>query len=161
MWLLRNKGMIDYKNYLALFDPPEPETNIPKLQIFLCDVHKISHDECSNCCPLMIESIKACNYDKATKEGKPAEDVAQFAGDDPYDDIRYACDSAERYFETAAQEFAKVQKQAELTQALANSQDWTAFYRNARRLESTEKPMQAVSRFHKAGSSRSRRWGSR
>jgi len=157
MWLLRNKGLIDYKAYLALFDPPEAETNIPKLQIFCCDVNAVSHEGHPNCCPIMIEAIKACNYDKASKEGKPAEDVAEFSGDDPYDDIRYACDSAERYFDTASDRFKKVQKQEELTQALANSQDWTAFYRNMRKLEEAP-PMHVVGRFHHRGGGRSR-WG--
>lgn len=148
MWLLRNKGLIDYKSYLALFDPPPPETNIPKLQIFLCDVTAISHEGHPNCCPIMIEAIKACNYDKATKEGKPAEDVAEFSGDDAYDDIRYACDSAERYFDTAQTEFEKIQRQEELTQALTHTQDWTAYYRNMRQMEA-QQPMQIVRRFRR------------
>lgn len=148
MWLLRNKGMIDYKAYLSLFDPPEAELNIPKLQIFLCDVTAPHHEGHHNCCPMMIESIKACNYDKSTKEGKPAEDVAEFSGDDPYDDIRYACDSAERYFETAGKEFSKIQKQEELSLTLANTQDWTAFYRNMKTVEAAPK-MQVARRFHR------------
>ena len=146
MWLLRNKGMIDYKSYLALFDPPEEETNIPKLQIFCCEAD--NHDGHPNCCPQMIESIKACSYDKKGRDGKPAEDVAEFEGDDPYDDIRYACDSAERYFEEAGTEFAKIQKQEELTKALAAYGDWTAYYRNMRTVEAVP-PMQVVRRYHR------------
>jgi len=146
MWLLRNKGMIDYKSYLSLFDAPEPEANIPKLQIFCCEAE--NHEGHEFCCPIMIDSIKACSYDKPSKEGKPAEDVAEFNGDDPYDDIRYAVDSAEHYYEIAGKEFARVQKQEQLTQALQNTQDFTAFYRNMKTLESRP-AMQAVSRFHR------------
>lgn len=145
MWLLRNKGMLDYKAYLALFDTHEEETNIPKLQFFLCEEN--NHVGHPNCCPVMIDAIKACSYDKKTKEGKPAEDVAEFDGDDPYDDLRYACDKAERYFDEAGSKFAKVQKQAALTEALKNSQDWTAYYRNMNHVDSAP-PMQHVTRFN-------------
>lgn len=145
MWLLRNKGMVDYKNYLGLFDPVEEEDNIPKLQIFCCEDH--FHDGHIGCCPIMIDAIKACSYDKKSKEGKPAEDVAEFDGDDPYDDVRYACDKAERYFDPASQKFKKIQRQAALTEALKHSQDWTAFYRQARTIEA-QPQMQCATRFN-------------
>lgn len=150
MWLLRNRGLEVYKDYLRLFDPPEEETNIPKLQIFCCEEH--FHEGHPNCCPIMIDAIKACSYDKKTKDGKPAEDVAEFEGDDPYDDLRYAVDSAERYFNEAGQEFEKIQKQEAITRALANNQDWTAYYRQMRTIETTK--MQVVRRFHRAGGGR-------
>ena len=148
MWILRNKGLMDYKSYLALFDAPEPETNIPKLQIFLCSNDEDNHENHPDCCPIVINSIKACSYDKP-KSGLPAEDVAEFEGDDPYDTERYAVDSAERYFDEAGAEFARIQKQQALTDALKNSQDWTGYYRNMRTLESTQQ-MQMVRRFHSA-----------
>lgn len=143
-WLLRNKGLLDYKAYLSMFDAHEPETNIPKLQIFRCD--ESVHDGHPNCCPIMIDSLKACSYDKP-KANKVAEDVAEFDGDDPYDDLRYACDSAERYFSEAHTEFTKIQRQEALTQVLQGNQDFTAYYRNMRSVESVPK-MQVVSRFH-------------
>lgn len=147
MWLLRNKGMEDYKGYLALFDPPEDETNIPKLQIFCCEDNSNGHEGHANCCPMMIDAVKACSYDKKSKEGKPAEDVAEFEGDDPYDDLRYACDSAENYFITAEREFEKVQKQEQLTKNLQNTNDWTAFHRNMLAMEASRK-MKVVKRYH-------------
>jgi hypothetical protein len=146
MWLLRNKGLEEYKGYLSVFDPPEEETNIPKLQIFKCE--ESDHEGHPNCCPVMIDAIRACSYDKKAKEGKPAEDVAEFEGDDAYDDLRYAVDSAERYFETAKKEFEIIQKQEKIAQALMNTQDFTAYYRNMRQVESTSKPMQVVRRFN-------------
>lgn len=148
MYLLRNKGVLEYKNYMSVFDPPEAETNIPKLQIFLCDPDVNDHEGHPNCCPTMIESIKACNYDKKGKDGKAQEDVAEFEGDDAYDDIRYACDSAERYFMDAEKEFEKVQKQAALIAQLQHNQDFTAYYRNMRTLEARS-PAVGVSRFHR------------
>jgi|SRR6516162_27876 len=148
MWVLRNKGLEAYKDYLRLFDPPEEETNIPKLQIFCCN--DTLHEGHSNCCPTMIETIKACSYDKKSKDGKAAEDVAEFEGDDPYDDLRYAVDSAERYFQTAESEFAKVQKQEKLTQLLSENHDWTAYYRNMRQLEAANPVNQPIRRYHRA-----------
>jgi hypothetical protein len=144
MWLLRNKGMMDYKAYHSLFDPPEDETNIPKLQIFRCEEE--NHVGHPDCCPLMIEAIKACIYAKP-KDDKPAEDVTEFDGDDPYDDIRYACDSAERYFDEASEEFKKIQKQASISAALSNTHDFTAYYRNMQMLNSQQQSVQAVRRF--------------
>lgn len=144
MWLLRNKGMMDYKAYLSLFEPPQEETNIPRLQIFRCaEDNHVGHP---NCCPMMIEAIKACTYAKP-KDDKPAEDVAEFDGDDPYDDIRYACDSAERYFDDASTEFEKVQKQAALAEALSHTHDFTAYYRNMQVVESQQSAMQSARRF--------------
>jgi len=143
--ILRIKGLEEYKSYMSLFDLPEPETNIPKLQIFLCDGE--SHDGHPNCCPQMIDSIKACNYDRKSSDGKPAEDVAEFEGDDPYDDLRYALDSAESYFNDASDEFTRVQKEAELLSKLNNEGDWTAYYRNMRHIESFE-TVKMVSRYH-------------
>ena len=151
MWLLRNKGLPDYKAYLSLFDPPEEEANIPKLQIFCCDEQ--IHEGHPHCCPLMIDSIKACSYDKKTKDGKPAEDVAEFDGDDPYDDIRYACDSAEQFFDVASDTMKKLARQQAITEALKHTGDFTAYYRNMRAIESSPS-MQVVSRYHRAGGRR-------
>jgi dTDP-D-glucose 4,6-dehydratase len=98
----------------------------------------------------MIDAIQACSYDKASKEGVPAEDVAEFSGDDPYDDLRYACDSAEQYFNEAGREFERIQKQAALTEALKNTGNWTAYYRNMRTIEANQaNGMQVVRRFHR------------
>ena len=97
----------------------------------------------------MIESIKSCSYDKKPSSGKPVEDVAEFEGDDPYDDLRYAVDSAERYFMESKNEFERIQKQEELVNKLNQSGDWTGFYRNSARLESSSRSVQVVRRFHR------------
>lgn len=145
LWLMRNRTPSEYKSYLRMFDPPEEEINIPRLQIFMCG--EDSHDGHPNCCPEMVNSIKACNYDKP-RNNKPAEDVAEFDGDDPYDDLRYACDTAERYYEEASEEFKRVQHEAAIIEQLNANQDWTAYYRNMRTIEAgTQQRM--VSRFHR------------
>jgi hypothetical protein len=146
LWILRNRGLVEYKAYLGLFNPPEEETNIPKLQILRCsDEH---HDGHPNCCPLMIEAIKACSYDKPKKD-IPAEDVAEFSGDDPYDDLRYAVDAAENFFTVAENEFERVQEQEKLIKRLNEDKDWTAFYRNMRHIESSTKLPAPISRYRR------------
>lgn len=137
-WLFRNKGMNEYNSYIQSFAPVEPENNIPKLQIFY-------NEQTKEGCPLLIDAIKACNYAKSHND-KPAEDVAEFSGDDPYDTIRYVCDASERYFVDAKIEFDKIQKQEALEEKLKATNDWTAFYRNSFKAE-REGIIQPVNRY--------------
>lgn len=129
MWILRNRGMKEYKSYLDSFNEGEIEDNLPKLQIF-------------NSCKILPEAIKACSYDK-----KKVEDIAQFEGDDPIDTLRYMVDAAENYLDVAEGEFKVVQKREQLAAKLAQSNDWTAFYRNMRTLE--ENKIKPVRLFHR------------
>jgi hypothetical protein len=117
MWILRNRGMKEYHSYLDTFNEPEIESNLPKLQIF-------------DSCPILVEAIKACSYDK-----KKVEDIAEFEGDDPIDGLRYMTDAAENYMESAESEFKIVQRREALATRLSKTQDWTAFYRDMRTLE--------------------------
>lgn len=125
LWLLRNRGLAEYKSYLKVFDEPEEEKNIPKLQIF------------RGMCPMLIDAIKACSYDKP-KNNKPAEDIAEFFGDDPIDGLRYLVDAAESFFDDANQEFKRAQRQQEQIELLQSSNDWTAFHRNMAKLEEAD-----------------------
>jgi len=117
-WILRNHGMIGYKDYLKSFNPVEQETNLPKMLIF------------KDCCPLLVNAIKSASYDKTNTQ-----DVAEFAGDDPYDAIRYLVDTADRYFSDAASDFNKVTAMDSLVRNLAETNDWNSYYRNARKVE--------------------------
>lgn len=141
LWILRNRGLSEYKSYMNSLNPPEPENNLPKLMIF------------KDACPILVEAIKACSYDKPKgNTTKPAEDIAEFEGDDPIDGLRYLVDTAESYFEDASNEFAKIQKQEELIEKLQSNQDWTAFYRNMEKVESDSGDstfIKPVSRYHK------------
>ena len=128
MRVYRMQGEKAYRNYLSLFHPLTPETNIPKLQIF-------------DTCPIVINALKACSYDK-----KRVEDVAEFEGDDPYDGLRYLVDAAESYFSIAESEFKKVQEREAIIARLAQDQNFTAFYRNMRRVES-ESTVQPLRRY--------------
>ena len=134
MWIMRNRGMLEYKAYMQSFSPPEPETNLPKLQIF------------EGACPVLVEAIKACSYDKP-KANKAVEDIMEFDGDDPIDGLRYLVDAAEGFFDESNQEFRKVQKQEQILQRLNATNDWTAFYRNSRALEAGEESIKPVTRY--------------
>lgn len=133
LWLLRNRGQAEYNSYLDSFTPIQPETNLPKAQIF-------------STCRFLINTIKACTYAKP-KDNRVAEDVAQFDGDDPWDGYRYAVDEAERYFSEAKDEFEKIQKRELLLQKVHLNQDWTAFYRNARALDAQNRQQFGVRRY--------------
>jgi hypothetical protein len=137
MWIMRNRGLAEYKSYMSSLNPPEPETNIPKLQIF------------KGACPILIEAIKACSYDKP-KGNKSSEDIAEFEGDDPIDGLRYLVDAAEGFFEDSSEEFKKVEKQEALVRQLSSSQDWTAFYRNMHKVESdSDESIQPLVRYRR------------
>ncbi len=139
LWLERNRTPEEYKSYLSLFNPPEEEINIPKLQFFMCNAE--NHEGHSNCCPVIIDALRAASYDKP-RGNKIAEDIAEFDGDDPLDTLRYAVDSAEAFFNDATREFDKVQRQEALMNMLSQSGDMTSYYRNARTLEA--KPQMLV-----------------
>jgi hypothetical protein len=134
MWIHRNRGLAEYKAYLKSFEPVEPELNLPKLQIF-------------KGCDILVEAIKACSYDKP-KGNKPAEDIAEFEGDDPIDGLRYLVDAAEGFFDDSNQEFKRIQAQEALVNKLNTTQDWTAFYRNMSRVENeSDDSIKPVSRY--------------
>lgn len=129
LWTLRNYGDIAYKNYLSRFNSDPSENNLPKLQIF-------------NTCPVLVEAIKSCVYDKTN-----IEDVAEFVGDDPYDGLRYLVDEIDKYFEESAGEMQKIERRQELVQEFEQTQDWNRLFRRAQAIEnsSIHKP---VSRYH-------------
>lgn len=76
MSILRTQGTKAYEDYRLAFEVPEDEKGIPKLQVF-------------KSLSLLRKTIPLCIYDTSDTDGKPSEDVAEFAGDDPYDTLRY------------------------------------------------------------------------
>ncbi len=129
-WILRNRNEREYRSYLDSFSVAKEETNIPKFQVF-------------DTCPLFVNAIKSCVYDKTN-----VQDVAEFPGDDPYDGGRYLIDAADRFFESAVSEFQVIQQREALTKQLQATGDMTAFYRNARTLESQNRP-QSIARYRR------------
>lgn len=131
-WILRNRGMEEYQSYIASFNPIPEETNLPKVLIF-------------NTCVQLNAAIKSCVYDS----GNP-EDVAGFPGDDPYDGFRYLVDTADKFFDEAADEFAKIQTTQQIVEKLEQDHDWTMYYRNLRAIEQPNR-MHPVMRYSTKG----------
>lgn len=130
MQILRLQGIKQHEAYLEQFKEPEPEINLPKLQIF-------------NTCSVVIDAIKHCSYDK-----KNVEDIAEFEGDDPIDGLRYLVDAASSYVKNAQNEMEKIQKQEHFDKMLLVSGDQTSYYRNMRELESKgSKRIQGIRRY--------------
>lgn len=121
-WVMRNKGMEAYKAYLSQFAPQSdtiPEI-IPRLQI-------------TADCKILIKTIPLCIYD----EKKGDEDVKEFNGDDPYDNLRYYLKKIDTM---------KVSEITELLQSTDGDDptDWNAFYQRLRRLESRESKVKCI-----------------
>lgn len=128
-WLLRNGTINDYKKYMKQFDEPESEDNLPVMQIF-------------DTCPKLIEAIKTCVYDKTNPQ-----DVAEFAGDDPYDALRYLADACDRWFNESSNEQKKLQDKEQLLAKFNETGDYNLLFRNAHIL-GKEKKFVGVSRYH-------------
>lgn len=134
-WIHRNHGDYAYKAYLMRFNPAINDEVIPKLLIF---------DESPEGKPITMlpEAIKACVYDKTNPE-----DVAEFDGDDPYDNIRYVVDEVDKFFTESEEEAKKLEAQEKLTEEFARTQDWNALYRRAQIMEATTVETQAITRY--------------
>jgi len=126
-FILRNKGVRVYKQYIESFSDPEPELNLPRLQIFDNENNK-----------LITEALKACIYEKSETSGKKKEDVAEFDGDDPYDMLRILLNTADEFFSLSSDVYKKLQAHELVLNKLKENNDMTAFYRNMRKVESLE-----------------------
>lgn len=115
--IYRNFGPDALENYKKQFyDEPE-EDNLPILQIF-------------DTCKVLIDTIPMCIYDD-----KKIEDIAEFEGDDPIDDLRYFCKAAKRYLNGEIGNMDLVARRQQVIQELAESRDMTAFYRKMEHLD--------------------------
>lgn len=117
-WLDRNHGPEAARKYKNQFLDEGEEQNLPVLQIF-------------NNCKVLIETIPACIYSETKTE-----DIEEFDGDDPIDDLRYFCKAAKRYL---LGEIGDINYQAKVQNIVTNlhvNRDMTSFYRQMERLES-------------------------
>ena len=124
-WILRNSGLEAYKRYLASFAPQD--TTVPEIRPRL----HVTTD-----CPLLIKTIPLCVYDD--KEHN-IEDVKEFNGDDPYDDIRYFLNGCEFLYSTAASNSYVEEKKQEILNAYATSGDTNSFYRKMEVIEAKQR----------------------
>jgi hypothetical protein len=134
--ILRNQGLEEYKAYLASFQPEKPETDLPRLQIFP------DCKELRKCIPL-------CVYDKKSNTtNKPAEDVKEFNGDDPYDTVRYLVSAVDKYLGSLKQEGDHRSKVSDVLEKFSRTNDYNYLHRQMERLESDSYETVAVRRFH-------------
>ena len=115
------------------------EITLPRLQIFP------DCKELRRCIPL-------CIYDKKSNSSeKPAEDVREFAGDDPYDAVRYLVMSVNRYLGGLKDEGVARKKENVIVQDFEKTKDWTEYYRKMEWLERQQNPavVQPMRRMHK------------
>jgi hypothetical protein len=115
--IYRNYGPAALENYKKQFyDEPEEE-NLPILQIF-------------NTCKILIDTIPMCIYDD-----KKIEDIAEFDGDDPIDDLRYFCKMAKRFINGELGNLSAAEKiQSVIAQREATG-DMTTYYRQMEKIE--------------------------
>jgi hypothetical protein len=119
--IYRLYGQTAYIEYVKLFEAEKEEKNLPKLQIF-------------NTCPLLIDTIPSCVYADSPEEGKKAEDVKEFDGDDPYDCIRILLTGIREYQVNNAKQLEHDKQAYDAVTELASGNQ-TSFYRKMEFLE--------------------------
>lgn len=137
--ILRQYGEHKLLEYLSFFAEHEEEINLPQLQIFDQSPEGIKKDLVA-----LGECIASCIYDDNTSDGKPAEDVKEFDGDDYYDMLRMLLRSVSDYISGTASEFEERRKIEKIYAELARTNNQTAFYRNMERVEAESDEVTSV-----------------
>ncbi len=115
--IYRNYGPQALENYKKQFyDEPEEE-NLPVLQIF-------------EDCKVLIDTIPMAIYDE-----KKIEDMAEFDGDDPIDNLRYFCKAAKRFLDGEIGSLSLAEKRQQIIERREATGDMTAFYRQMEKIE--------------------------
>ena len=118
--IFRNHGPEALERYKSQFFDESEEDNIPLLQIF-------------STCKVIIETIPVCIYNDDT--GNP-EDIAEFDGDDPIDNLRYLCKAARRFLNGELDyDIEAAKKKDAIIKEFQLSGDMTKFYRQSEFLE--------------------------
>ena len=115
--LYRLKGPDAYESYKREFMDEESEKNLPRLQIF-------------STCPILIETIPVCIYSETRTE-----DIEEFDGDDPIDDLRYFCKGIKRFLDGEIGSMERTVKLQNIISGLEKENDMTKFYRQMETLE--------------------------
>lgn len=133
MKIMRVRGPRAHDEYLSLFRPEPPEVGLPRLQVF-------------DTCEETIKAIPLCVYDKDRKE-----DVAEFPGDDAYDETRYGIKSCQHYLDTGRSEYNFQSSVAQICSQAERTGNMTDFYRKMEHLERVhEREIRGgIKRFHR------------
>lgn len=135
-YILRTSGIDAYKKYQTYFQGDNVEEVLPRWQVM-------------ETCPILIETIPQCVYQKSSSDGKAKEDVAEFDGDDPYDTWRYLLKAVDNYTEGSSREATKRAKVAGIIESYEETGDINALYMNMRKHELSQRSVRPR-RFHSA-----------
>jgi hypothetical protein len=113
--ILRMHGPKAYRDYVDLFEPEAPETNLPKFQV-------------TESCEAVRKAIPACIYSDS-ENNKKAEDVAEFIGDDPYDGTRYLIKAIDDYYNLSGSLARKNDELAQIVRDFEVTNNWDTYYR--------------------------------
>ena len=134
----RMQGPAAYEEYCKLFLPEEEERFLPQFQVF-------------STCAKTIETIPLCVYDKDRPE-----DVAEFDGDDPYDETRYGVSACQNYLDGGLLEANHEAEVASVCSTYEQTGNINQFYMMMNSLDAKRgKESQGIRRFH-SGRNRSR-----
>lgn len=127
--------------YKKLFEPEEIERFLPKLQVF-------------RTCSKTIETIPLCvykrdeDYKSESNEEGNSEDVAEFPGDDPYDETRYGLKACQNFLDVGLSENNRLAKLARIERQLEESGNYTQYHINMTNYEAREKESNQGLRLH-------------
>jgi hypothetical protein len=134
----RMQGPAAYEEYCKLFLPEEEERFLPQFQVF-------------STCAKTIETIPLCVYDKDRPE-----DVAEFDGDDPYDETRYGVSACQNYLDGGLLEANHETEVASVCSTYEQTGNINQFYMMMNSLDAKRgKESQGIRRFH-SGRNRNR-----
>jgi hypothetical protein len=136
--IYRKFGPVALSRYKAQFFDEADETNLPILQIF-------------DTCKILIETIPVCIYND--DKGNP-EDIQEFDGDDPIDNLRYLCKASRKFLDgELGFDMEVAVKKDKIIQEANQTNDMTRFYRQMEHLERKtnfiHQPVSRRSRFNR------------
>jgi hypothetical protein len=131
----RMQGPKAYEEYCDLFQPERLEEFLPQFQVF-------------DTCEETIKTLPLCVYDK-----NHVEDVAEFEGDDPYDETRYGLKACQNYLDdpSSLTEHQNLDKRARICSTYEQTGNINQFYMQMNNLDATEQKAQTfVKQFHRS-----------
>lgn len=127
----RQQGPKAYEDYCQLFQPEPEEQFLPKFQVF-------------ENCEQTIKTLPICVYDKDRPE-----DVAEFDGDDPYDETRYGLNACQTFLDGGYKEAQADAEKSKICSDYERTGDINTFYRRMDALDNrVTKQAQPLRRFN-------------
>jgi hypothetical protein len=127
--IFRRYGTAAKEAYISQYLSESVEENIPRLLILK---NSLTDEPCA---PKLVETIPTVVYDD-----KKVEDIQEFDGDDPIDNLRYLCKAINQYCNGMTDAAERRQKTQLAVEKLQQTGDYTNFYRRMEHIEkSTER----------------------